>query len=34
MYKKSKVFLVDAMKEYGERRDIAPFILNLGAGRR
>jgi hypothetical protein len=30
---KSKVFLVDAMKVYSERRGIAPFILNLSAGR-
>ena len=31
---KIKVFLVDAIKAYRERRDIAPFILNLGVGRR
>jgi len=28
--KKIKVFLVDVMKAYRERRSIAPFILNLG----
>jgi len=31
---KIKVLFVDAMKAYRERRGIAPFILNLGAGRR